>query len=93
MSNERQSGPRRRPFRVLVRDFVTFVGGWYLMIYQAQFADRFEWVIFLGGMVAAGVPGAAQAWPAVVTRLTGQPPSSPAPEASSPESSSPSSTG
>lgn len=48
----------------LVRDGLSFIGGWYLIIYQAQFSPVFNLTVFLGGMVIAGVPGAVQAWQA-----------------------------
>lgn len=54
---------RPGPSRVDVgRDLLSFAGGWYLIIYQAQFAPVFNLAVFVGGMVIAGVPGAVQAW-------------------------------
>jgi hypothetical protein len=43
--------------KLLTRDTFTFLGGWYLIIYQAQFAATFNLSVFIGGMVAAGIPG------------------------------------
>lgn len=55
------------------------MGGWYLMIYQAQFAVTFNLSVFLGGMVISGIPGAAQAFSLFLAART-EPPSSPSPE-------------
>lgn len=52
---------RRLPGRLtLSRDSLSFCGGWYLIIFQAQFAHTFNLAVFLGGMTLAGVPGALQ---------------------------------
>lgn len=47
---------------MISRDSISFVGGWYLIIYQAQFAAEFNLSVFIGGMVIAGVPGILAAW-------------------------------
>jgi hypothetical protein len=49
---------------VVSRDTLSFLGGWYLIIYQAQFAAQFNLSVFLGGMVITGVPGVLAAWSA-----------------------------
>jgi hypothetical protein len=73
---------RPRPSRFAIsRDTLSFLGGWYLIIYQAQFAPVFNLYAFLGGMVAAGVPGALQVL-AVRTGPTGVGSSDSAPPAS-----------
>ena len=51
-----------RVLRVLSRDTFSFLGGWYLIIYQAQFAPTFNLSVFTGGLVIVGVPGVAAAW-------------------------------
>jgi hypothetical protein len=48
------------------------------MIYQAQFASTFNLTVFLGGMVIAGIPGAAQAF---TLWLAARTPSAPLPVA------------
>lgn len=63
------SARRRLPGRAAVRDTVSFVLGWYLMIYQAQFADKFELAVFLGGMGISGIPGALQVIPLLLGRM------------------------
>ena len=78
---------RRVRGRVVSRDTVSLVGGWYLMIYQGQFAQHFNLSVFIGGMVAAGIPGALQAYGLWFgARTPSEPPPSPEP-ASSGESS------
>jgi hypothetical protein len=77
---------RRRPGNLTVsRDTLSFIGGWYLMIFQAQFAAEFNLAVFLGGMVISGIPGALQA----ASLLTGRTPepSQRSPEAASSEAS------
>ena len=84
MSSE-QSG-RPGPSRTtVVRDSLGIVGGWYLIIYQAQFAPTFNWVVFASGLVAAGLPGAVQVWAARPggAGITGPSSPEPAPEQSS----------
>lgn len=56
------STERRGLARAVSRDSISFVGGWYLIIYQAQFAATFNLSVFIGGMVIAGVPGILAAW-------------------------------
>jgi hypothetical protein len=74
---------RGRPGRLTIsRDTLSFAGGWYLMIYQAQFAEQFNLSVFLGGMVIAGVPGALQVLAALLGTRTGEP-SPPSPEPAS----------
>jgi hypothetical protein len=74
------SARRGRGFwaKTLTRDNLFFLGGWYLMIYQAQFAMNFQWQVFVGGMIITGVPGAVQAASLVAGRMP-SPPDSPAP--------------
>lgn len=79
MSAQRGRRPRAR---VVSRDGLSFVGGWYLMIYQSQFATTFNLTVFLGGMVIAGIPGTAQAFSLWLSART-PPPSSPSPESAS----------
>jgi hypothetical protein len=77
---------RPSPSRFAIsRDTLSFLGGWYLIIYQAQFAPVFNLSVFLGGMVISGVPGVLQAWNARVGggASTG-PPSSPSVPGASP---------
>ena len=71
--------------RILSRDTVSFLLGWYLIIYQAQFAPVFNMVVFAGGLVIVGVPGAAAAW---TGRLGGGTPTGPPPSDSAPAPSS-----
>lgn len=82
--------PRRLPGRITIpRDTLSFFGGWYLMIYQAQFAHTFNLSVFLGGMVISGIPGAIQVlalWVGARTPLESSPSREPV---SSGESSSP----
>lgn len=59
MSKQRGRTPGRF---IISRDVLSFMGGWYLLIYQAQFASQFNLAVFIGGMVIVGVPGAAQAF-------------------------------
>lgn len=66
------------------RDTLSFVGGWYLMIYQAQFAETFNLPVFLGGMVISGIPGALQALALLSGRTAEQLPPSPEPVSSAP---------
>lgn len=55
------SAVRRTPGRfTLSLDTLSFFGGWYLMIYQAQFSGTFNATAFFGGMLATGVPGVQQ---------------------------------
>jgi hypothetical protein len=71
--------------RALSRDTLSFLGGWGLMIYEAVKASPFNTTVFLGGMVIAGIPGAAQVLALWFTARTGGPPSdSPLPVPSSP---------
>jgi hypothetical protein len=63
------------------RDTLSFCGGWYLMIYQGQFAADFRWPAFVGGMVAAGIPGVLQALPLLIPLWAG---STPGPSPDSP---------
>lgn len=81
------SSSARRPGRLTIsRDTLSFAGGWYLMIFQAQFAQVFNPTVFLGGMAIAGIPGAVQALTLWLGGRTPSPPS-PSPEpASSPGS-------
>lgn len=74
---------RRIRVRVVSRDTLSFIGGWYLMIFQAQFAEQFNWIAFMGGMVISGVPGALQALTLFTGRTPGLSPQ-PAQPASSP---------
>lgn len=71
--------------RVLSRDTLSLLGGWYLIIYQAQFAPVFNLSVFLGGLVIVGVPGAAAAW---TGRINGGTPTGPPPSESPPGQSS-----
>jgi len=74
---------RGRPGRFAIpRDTLSFLGGWYLMIYQAQFAPQFNLSAFLGGMVIVGVPGASQVFAVWLGTRTGEP-SPPSPEPAS----------
>jgi len=73
-----------RVARILSRDTLSFLLGWYLIIYQAQFAPVFNTVVFAGGLVIVGVPGAAAAW----TGRLGGTPTGPPPSASPPDPSS-----
>jgi hypothetical protein len=70
---------RPLPGRLTVsRDSLSFLGGWYLIIFQAQFAHTFNLAVFLGGMTLAGVPGALavlSAWSG--TRMAGSSSDSP----------------
>ena len=72
------SARRRLPGRTAVRDTISFILGWYLMIYQAQFAEQFQLPVFLGGMVISGIPGALQALPLLLGRMPEPLPPSPA---------------
>lgn len=56
------------------------MGGWYLIIYQAQFAHPFNLAVFLGGMAIVGIPGAAQIFSSVAGAAPTPPPSQPSPE-------------
>lgn len=79
---------RARWAGIFSRDTVTFAGGWYLIIYQGQFAQTFNATVFIGGILIALVPGTLAAW--AMRQLPGglpatEPPSSaPAPELPSP---------
>jgi hypothetical protein len=54
---------RRGPGRAVIsRDTFSFLGGWYLIIYQAQFAAEFNQSVFIGGILIACVPGGLAAW-------------------------------
>jgi len=70
----------------VIRDTASFILAWYLMIYQAQFAEKFEWVAFVGGMVLSGVPSAVQAVPLFLGRGIAGPSPPLEPEPSAPES-------
>jgi hypothetical protein len=52
------------------------------MIYQAQFATKFELMVFLGGMIVSGIPGVLQVMPLLLGRPAGAVPS---PQPSPPE--------
>lgn len=80
MSTPHRRGPGRA---VISRDTLSFLGGWYLIIYQAQFAATFNQSVFIGGILIACVPGGLAAW-ATRTSPTG-PPSSDSPPAVSSE--------
>lgn len=67
--------------KLLTRDTFTFLGGWYLIIYQAQFAPTFNLPVFIGGMVAAGIPGVLAVFSA---RAGGAAPIDPSPADPSP---------
>jgi hypothetical protein len=81
---------RPRPSRFAIsRDTLSFLGGWYLIIYQAQFAQDFNLSVFLGGMVIAGVPGVLQVFaarsgvpPTGGSSSSSAPPASPGPSSS-----------
>lgn len=52
----------RKPGKgIISRDTASFLGGWGLMVYEAIAAVPFNTTVFVGGMVAAGIPGVAQA--------------------------------
>jgi hypothetical protein len=76
------AGERRNPSRgVISRDTFSFLGGWYLIIYQAQFAQTFNLSVFIGGVLIACVPGSLAAW---ATRAGGVPPIEPPSSGSQP---------
>ena len=89
------SGQQRRPRLVLIRDILSFAGGWYLMIFGQPGAEKFELMVFLGGMVVSGVPGVLQALPLLLGRPVGAAPSPQpsAPPALQPAPSTPSQSG
>jgi len=66
------------------RDTISFAGGWYLIIYQAQFAQNFNLTVFVGGIVIACVPGGLAAW---ATRTVGVTPTDPPSSNSQPQAS------
>ena len=86
--SERQRTPRL----VVIRDSLSFAGGWYLMIFGQPGAEKFELMVFLGGMVVSGIPGVLQVLPLFLGR-TAVPSSPPQPAPSSVEPSSPSQSG
>lgn len=53
---------RTRWAGIFSRDTITYVGGWYLIIYQAQFAPTFNSTAFVAGVLIALVPGTLAAW-------------------------------
>lgn len=76
-------GERRNPSRAAIsRDTFSFLGGWYLIIYQAQFAQTFNLSVFIGGVLIACVPGSLAAW---ATRAGGVTPTDPPSSGSLPE--------
>lgn len=77
MSTPQRRGPGRA---VLSRDTFSFLGGWYLIIYQAQFAAEFNQSVFIGGILIACVPGGLAAWATRAGSPT-DPPSSDSPQA------------
>ena len=81
------SEQRRTPRRILIRDSLSFAGGWYLMIFGQPGAEKFELMVFLGGMVVSGIPSVLQALPLLLGR-TAVPLPPPQPEPSSAEQSS-----
>lgn len=73
--------------RTISRDTITFVGGWALIIYEALRPEStFNPIVFIGGMVIVGVPGAAAVFSIYMQRGgpgIGSSPSPPQVEASS----------
>ena len=81
---EASTGGLARLAGLLTRDTFTFLGGWYLIIYQAQFAPTFNLPVFIGGMVAAGIPGVLAvfaSWAGGQQPATAPPPDVPSPSA------------
>lgn len=86
---------RPRP-RTWVKDVLSYLGGWALIVHQVAFVPRGDfnlWALLLGGLLI-GVPGLGQLTPylaqALARWLTGSLPLEPPPEVSSrPRSSSP----
>jgi len=75
----------RPPGKVVSRDTLSFLGGWYMMIYQAQFATHFNLSVFLGGLAISGIPGGFQAFSLWLNaRTPPSSPDSPAPASSGP---------
>lgn len=72
------------------RDTISFIGGWFLIIWQGTIADPFIPTVFAGGIVIALVPGALAAWAIRMggSAFTEPPSSASAPEPSSEPSSS-----
>lgn len=94
MSTRHARRPRARTY---IRDTISYLGGWGLIVHQVGFVPRGDfnlWALLLGGLLV-GAPGLAQLMPSVVQIIARQlgtelPPSPPLPEASrsSPPSSS-----
>lgn len=72
--------------RVLTRDFISFGGGWFIILYQmleVPPTEVNEWFLLLGGSLI-GVPGIAEIYALRAGRRTDESPSAPPSGVSSP---------